>query len=97
MWARVRSSLWVVAVVALVLLFMFLIDRGVRARHDPPSGEPATVTRSFYAERDGGGNLTGRICTQFLAQTSTDVAIAVPCSYPPAESRIADLLEGAGQ
>jgi hypothetical protein len=96
MWARVRSSLWVVAVVALVLLFLFLIDRGVRARQAPPR-EPATVTRSFYAERDGGGNLTGRICTQFLAQTSTDVAIAVPCSYPPAESRIADLLEGAGQ
>jgi hypothetical protein len=95
MWARVRSSLWVVALVAGVLLFMFLIDRGVRARHAPAGGEPV-VSRSFYAERNG-PKATGRVCSQTVVTVPGDVAVAVSCSYPPAESRIADLLEGAGQ
>jgi hypothetical protein len=36
MRARLVSSLPVVAVVLGVLLFLFLIDRGVRAREAPP-------------------------------------------------------------
>jgi hypothetical protein len=57
---------------------------------------PAKVTRSYFAEKDG-ANPTGRICSQVVAQTGADVAVAMSCSYPPAESRIAELLEGAGQ
>jgi hypothetical protein len=95
MRARLVSALPVVAVVLGVLLFLFLIDRGVRAREAPPSGEPV-VSRSFYAERNG-PNATGRICSQTVVTVPGDVAVAVSCSYPPAESRIADLLEGAGQ
>jgi hypothetical protein len=95
MRARLVSALPVVAVVLGVLLFLFLIDRGVRAREAPPSGEPV-VSRSFYAERNG-PNATGRVCSQTVVTVPGDVAVAVSCSYPPAESRIADLLEGAGQ
>jgi hypothetical protein len=81
-----------------LLLLGALAIRGVVAltvEDDPPRGEPL-VSRSFYAEKSGAKE-TGRVCSQTVVTVPGDVAVAVSCSYPPAESRIADLLEGAGQ
>lgn len=77
----------VIVVVAAAVAVLVSLAMDSRAG---PSGEP-TITTTYYAEK------SGRQCSQTLAQTSTGVAVAVSCSYPPAESRIKDLLEGAGQ
>jgi hypothetical protein len=81
-----------VLAVLVVLLGLVLADRASsRGTHDVP-----VVSRSFYAERNG-PNATGRICSQVVVSSPAGVGVALSCSYPPAESRIADLLEGAGQ
>jgi hypothetical protein len=91
-----RLAPWVVAVLLSVLFALALdaLSGWGEGRH-LPRGEPV-VSRSFYAERNG-PNATGRVCSQTVVTVPGDVAVAVSCSYPPAESRIADLLEGAGQ
>jgi hypothetical protein len=89
---------WLVAAVLSVVLGVVLVwvAHAVAGRVPvPPRGEPV-VSRSFYAERNG-ADATGRVCSQTVVTVPGDVAVAVSCSYPPAESRIADLLEGAGQ
>jgi hypothetical protein len=82
----------VVTVVALASLWAgYLIGRDT----SPPRGEPV-LTRSYFAEKNGPA-ATGRVCAQVVVSSPRGVAVALSCSYPPAEDRLANLLEGAGQ
>lgn len=97
-----RPKMWRAAVpIAALALLVGLVGLAIGWAMDSAAGSPLrgepSVTRSYFAEKDTANNPTGKLCTQVVAQTRTDVALALSCSYPPAESRIADLLEGAGQ
>lgn len=84
-WTEVLGILFALVLLGCLVLAFWSVDK------DVPADEPARVSTTYYAEP------SGRQCSRTLAQTRTSVAVAVSCSYPPAESRIADLLEGAGQ
>jgi hypothetical protein len=94
--ARILDAVLLPVICLLLVALVVVAVVGVLGdRREGPSGEPV-VSRSFYAERSGAKE-TGRVCSQTVVTVPGDVAVAVSCSYPPAESRIADLLEGAGQ
>jgi hypothetical protein len=83
----------VIGLVALIGLVGWGVQQG-RGRADP--ADKPTVTRTYFAE-NAGPKATGRVCTLVIASVPGDVATALDCGSLPAESRIADLLEGAGQ
>lgn len=89
--AALAPAAFVIAVAAFIVgAFLLLFPSYAVAQTTPTQlGEPK-VTRTYYTEP------SGRQCSQTVV-TRGGVAVAVSCSYPPAESRIADLLEGAGQ
>lgn len=93
--ARVVDAAALPVVCGLLVALMVVAAFAAFTDRREPRGEPV-VTTSFFVERDG-VNPTGRVCTQLLARSGSDVAVSLSCAWPPAESRIADLLEGAGQ
>lgn len=93
-----RERLHPVTAVVLVIALLTMLALAVFVVRGPDRSErPARVSRSYFAEKDAKRNATGRLCTQVVAQAGAGVAVGLSCSYPPAESRLASILEGAGQ
>jgi hypothetical protein len=82
------------AIIAAAVVMTALVSRAVEGRPDPT--DAPTVTRTYFAE-NAGPKATGRVCTLVIASVPAAVAVGLDCGSLPAESRIADLLEGAGQ
>jgi hypothetical protein len=94
---RVAPALIAAASAIGLVIGITLIAWGVqqgRGRAEP--ADKPTVTRTYFAE-NAGPKATGRVCTLVVASVPGDVSAALDCGSLPAESRIADLLEGAGQ
>ena len=87
---RSRYITYTAAALAGVAVLLITVLVTLKVADNPGRGEPTVVT-TYYAEK------SGRQCSQTVAHTASDVSVSVSCSWPPAESRIADLLEGAGQ
>jgi hypothetical protein len=82
------------AIIAAAVVLTALVSRAVEGRPDP--GDAPSITRSFYAEKDG-AKLTGRVCSEVVATTPGAVAVGLSCGPKSTQSQLGDLLGGGGQ